>query len=200
MSVEDNSFNNLIDIKKILDDNSIFFWIECGLLLGLYRDGGMIKNDEDDIDIFLWLDDMNRFLSIMKDLKDAGFVNAGRQRRRSGGIRSISLKRNGAHIDIFFASKIDNTVFYSICAKSTNGIDEFMTFQFPDDLYSTFGKVSWRGVEFSCPNNIDGYLSIRYGSDWKTPILRKNGWMGPLNDELNPCLKKISEKDMGNLL
>jgi len=71
---EDPMVNSLQQIKEVLDEHGIEFWLDCGTLLGAVRDGKFLPW-EHDIDLGAWdhhvSDDLK--ISISKELCSKGF-------------------------------------------------------------------------------------------------------------------------------
>jgi len=63
---------NLGIIKSILDKNGIAFWLDWGTLLGAIREGGIIPWDND-LDIGVFKKDLKKIISVMPEIKKAGF-------------------------------------------------------------------------------------------------------------------------------
>ena len=64
-----NAEELLIQLKKTLDSNNVFFWLEFGTLLGAYRDKDFIKHDLD-LDIAVFYENSDK---IRKILSKGGF-------------------------------------------------------------------------------------------------------------------------------
>jgi len=69
---EKDGISVLKEIKEVFDRNNLTFWLECGTLLGAYRDGTFIKDDHD-IDIGMWLEDSKKINLCCDELKEKGF-------------------------------------------------------------------------------------------------------------------------------
>ena len=61
--------NILKFIDRVCKENDISYFVNYGTLLGAIRHKGFIPWD-DDIDICLYREDYNRFLNVVKELKD----------------------------------------------------------------------------------------------------------------------------------
>ena len=59
MTLKQQATQNLLDIKKILDELKIVFWLDAGTLLGAYRDKDFCEGDEDDLTLFLLCYNLN---------------------------------------------------------------------------------------------------------------------------------------------
>jgi lipopolysaccharide cholinephosphotransferase len=62
----------LLDLQKICDDNDIRFYLAFGTLIGCIRHKGFIPWD-DDIDVVMFRDEFERFLSIVKNAPDSKY-------------------------------------------------------------------------------------------------------------------------------
>lgn len=175
------SFQILLDLKEIFGKADIFFWIQNGLLLGLYRDGDAIEGDENDVDIGIWRRDIQKLKSVKEDLEAKNF--RVRFTTNLYGSITATFKRLPCKVHLHVNCKYNEAdIIYQPMDKSGK------VFVFPKEVYSDFGTIEWRGEKFNCPKDVDGYLTARYG-DWKTPILKKDGWDFYDNPRLNPCYK-----------
>ena len=195
---KENSFNNIVLFSAIMGQWCIEFWITCGFLLGLHREGDMIKNDEDDIDINIDEKDMTFFLeNIIPKLEEAGFEVGSRRRGPNNEISSLCLRKNESQIDIKAMYRKDDIAYllmyenYDVTKDNRRVARKprsFKAFVFPAKIFSEFDGIRWRGVGFSCPSNIEEYLVLRYGPNWRTPTLKFETWTDWRNQEQNPCL------------
>lgn len=71
---EDSLINLLQQVKEVLDDQGIEFWLDCGTLLGAVRDGKFLPW-EHDIDLGVWCHNFLPKLRMIvsKDLRNRGF-------------------------------------------------------------------------------------------------------------------------------
>jgi len=72
---------NLREIKEILDNVGIEFWLDHGTLLGAVREGKIIEWDSD-IDLGTWYDNAEEIISVFPEFKRRGFS-------------AILIKKNG---------------------------------------------------------------------------------------------------------
>lgn len=153
------AFENLLILKKILDNNDIPFMLSYGTLLGAVRDSDFITHDED-IDLSIKEEYRNKFLSTLKELYQYGFEVVRYDRRDL-----YSIMRKGEYIDFYFFRPCGNNRWE---CSGLLSLDEF--FGEPD-------AITFRGVEFKTHSNHIDYLLMEYGLDWRTPIEWNNYYM-----------------------
>jgi phosphorylcholine metabolism protein LicD len=66
----------LVRIVELLNKHKIHYWLEGGTLLGLIRQGDVISYD-DDIDVDIWAEDVDKLKPIIEELKSEYKVNKG---------------------------------------------------------------------------------------------------------------------------
>jgi len=76
------------EVKEVLDENNVNFWLDLGTLLGAVRDEKIIEWDAD-IDLGTWYSDATKLVSTFPELKKRGFdVILSRKRAAMTAIRS----------------------------------------------------------------------------------------------------------------
>jgi len=95
MTLKQQATQNLLDIKKILDELKIVFWLDAGTLLGAYRDKDFCEGDEDDVDLCTW----SSYLALKEDIVRKA-VELGFDLLHEWELE-ICLERGGARVDIF---------------------------------------------------------------------------------------------------
>lgn len=148
---------NLEDFKRIADNFGMRFMLMEGNLLGAYRDGGFCEGDENDIDLGVMDDQFYKMSDVAKKLEEEGFecrklVNTDRWHGGSWG-------RNGNHIDIMRMIK-DGDVVYNI------GEMGGLRYDYSADIFSSYGKINFLGIELETVGDIEKFLTERYGN-WK---------------------------------
>ncbi len=63
----------LKEILDLLHQNDIAYWLDSGTLLGLMREGKLLKNDED-IDIGVWSTEEQKIKNLFPVMKKSGYV------------------------------------------------------------------------------------------------------------------------------
>ncbi len=145
---------NLIQFSNLLDNFKINHGVIYGTLLGLYRDGDLIKYDHD-VDIYILGEDFYNLLKFLSNKELCGFKII----RFTNSL--ISVEKDNEYIDIFIFRKY---LFFRKCGPSlilSNHLDKFSTFSLPEK-------------KICAPSNIEKFLVLAYGDNWKTPIRGKH--------------------------
>lgn len=99
----------LLEVKEILDNNNIPFWLYLGTLLGVVRDGKIIENDTD-IDIATWIMYEEKVKKLTSLFIEKGFSV-------SFHIDGVSLTKNNVPVSFGFFEKneINNVATLKFC-------------------------------------------------------------------------------------
>ena len=194
---EQEKFNKLkLDfLKKQIDlcrKHNVKCFVDFGSLLGLYRDGNTIKNDNDtDVGIFgetvtrEFLEDVEKEFGLVRPTKISYIANKmfsdsddpdyheipyiGMEYVDSKGkaysVKSTSGKSVGIAGDFFFYYP------YTDAKRITRwpGWEVQLT---PEKHFKRLGTVKVDGYDFPIPSSTDEYLAYIYGDDWETPKSR----------------------------
>ena len=136
----------LLDLKIILDNEKISFFLISGTLLGCIRNGELLGHDKD-IDIGVWSDvDQSKLIN---SISTSGLfeINAARSKH------SIRIKHvNGISIDIFLHYRESNNYWHGGVKLKWNNT--------PFELV----KHTFLGKEFFIPKDYHLYLKENYGN------------------------------------
>lgn len=165
----------LINASQLLDEIGVFHWLEFGTLLGVVRDGKLIKHDSD-LDLGVFISDYN------PKIKEA-FVKAGFEYKHGFSIadntaREETFMLENVSVDLFYFTQSDDTMhchIFGLQKDKTRRIRQINT------IYSGFKKIAFEGKEFNIPQDEIQRLIDTYGTDYTIPI---KGWHTP-NDALN---------------
>ena len=168
------------------------WWIDCGTLLGLYRDGDIIHNDKDcdvcvDISTITkeWLIDLldsgllrNKTV-IKKEFKlfaEGGKVLEHLMNRDVWMMRTLTIEPSNKKTKFFGGTLKPFIDVFPKAMVEVNG-DKLLTSNGPfHTLYATatknvypLGTMQTKYGEFPVPHDIEAYLVEMYGSTWRIP-------------------------------
>ena len=171
---------SLLEIKELMDELKVIFFLRHGTCLGAVRDGQLITWD-DDIDIGSIIEmnglDEKSIYKIVDNFKLNGFKA---EVFESSFHISVSLSKYGISIDW-------------TCYKILQGnIYQYPAVKIPVELYDDMKPISFLGTTFFVPNPPEKYLSLKYGSEWKTP--KKTGYE---NDIINSIPESVIPEQSG---
>jgi len=151
---------NLRDVKKVLDNLNVRFWLYEGALLGFYRDGKFISWDWD-LDFLVFSEEIYPHLTEVRDgLVAFGFQATIASHGNNGTVKrsKIDVIRGKERLSLnsYFLNEITNTRVR-------------VPYRFPARLFNPGTFIEINGVKYPCPAPIEEYLELAYG-DWKTPI------------------------------
>jgi len=172
---------NINMLRDVLSKHKTRWWVDCGTLLGIHRDGGIISGDSD-TDLGILAEDINpdviNDMSKGWDNSNAMFYNqkdvlkyceddnyyaiknikwAG-LRNKNNTITKFKGKEVWADLFIYFPYKNDR--FY----KFADGY-----FRTHGNYLNTFTTFTHKGVSLKKPKMVEKYLEDIYGKGWKTP-------------------------------
>jgi len=171
----------LLIIKKELDSNNIRFFLNCGTLLGAYRDHDFISHDFD-MDLGIFQEDVQQFLNLIPTFEKKGVSLC----REWGGIfYSFIYKDLICDFNVFYKAKFPYSIYYY-------GVSE-MHFA-PKKHLNTLMKYEFMGKTFSIPSDPEGYLKFLYGKDWRIPQKGKGAESIPKWMVLEKIYRRIKRK------
>lgn len=166
-----NGYRLLEEIDALMIRHGIPYYCEAGTLLGLIRDKGFIRHD-DDIDLGV-LPETVKPAEILKVLLSADFKwVAGHE--YDGRFIEFTVEKYGIPVDVFFHRKSETPgCFDEIFLRYYKDVD------YPSDrnnsallfrYVATIGlkRYQVRGIEVNVPENYREVLSSLYGP-WETP-------------------------------
>lgn len=149
---KEQSRENLLLLKSIMDKHNIFFALTAGTLLGAVREQDFIDHDED-IDLALFSRDKQKVIDILPEFLEVGFIIARYDRRNV-----ISLMRGGDYIDLCFFVKESELIY---ACGGTLILSRFM---------EEIGELEFLGQCFKVPKDYVEFLNCEYGFNWQTPV------------------------------
>jgi len=160
---------NLEIVSEKLQTAKVKHWITDGTLLGFYREGGLIKGDKD-IDLGMMIEDLPSNIHLL--LKSEGLSLLRENGLFENGLE-YTYTRKGANLDIFFFYKEKDYVWHANWLGS-----ERIRFKYP---FFEIKKQKFASREFWAPENIEQYLELKYGKNWRIPAGKWNWATDPKN-------------------
>ena len=143
---------------RILEANGIDYWCDFGTLLGLYREGDIIRGDKD-ADLGILESERPRLMALAAAFEADGHELTDRGGRSRRVIR-IYDTRTRYYVDVY-PYRADGAVLRSVIASPQEDI--------PSALVARRVTAPFLGATVRVPDNIEGVLRHRYGPAFRTP-------------------------------
>ena len=162
------SFQNLLEVKAVFDTLGIKFFLSHGTMLGVYREGDILKHD-DDIDIGLFLEDKPKMADAMGELRARGFFvpfegDPNKPVKGTGPDANMPYYdfvaiKNGEKVEGWFFELIGDSYIYDF-PRCGNDLKH------PRKYYDELQDYVWKGYTWKVPNHIKDWLVMMYGEKW----------------------------------
>tara|TARA_Y100001970_G_C14239999_1_gene864299 strand:- start:1578 stop:2768 length:1191 start_codon:yes stop_codon:yes gene_type:complete len=193
-------------VVDIIEDIGLEYWLEGGTCLGAVRDGHFIPWDHD-VDLGVKFESEEKMQLLLNQLKS--FFNirpkgfSGKHKKQFGKYRLIKIAANK---NIF--NKIKEQILRNFGYRNDFNLDLFIFYKQPlngdannlvykyvvfnkvgyheKEYLDSMNKIAFYNREYNIPNNVENWLTTKYGKDWKAP---KEEWHVNLDDKtlnLNP--------------
>jgi len=162
----------LADATRALEAHGAKYWLDEGTLLGVVREGELIKWDHD-VDISAAGDDIGKVEAACRDLRPGYRVSFHHDRsgRLPQSLRCVKVKflfgrvslllgAEELHLDIWPKYRKDDGYYY--------WIDSYTPKRAEARYYDSLQRVAYDGRQYPVPAAIDDYLPMRFG-DRRTP-------------------------------
>ncbi|MFH1850926.1 MAG: LicD family protein [Candidatus Neomarinimicrobiota bacterium] len=162
----------LADTVAFLDEYNIRYWLDCGTLLGIIRNGDLLPWDHD-ADICIDARDSQRLLDNIHKLprKYWTSIRHNYTGRLPGSLRAIKvklvakkflrlLKHKELHLDIFVKYRFDEYYYW---------MDSHTVKRVRACFHDQLDTIDWENYRYKIPSDVETYLEERFG-DWRTPV------------------------------
>jgi len=168
------ALKNLIELDNIFRETNSEYWLSCGTLLGLYRDGDFISHDTD-TDVCVNINSLNS--KLLNTIIGKGFKIGNVFGRLDDGFE-ITLHKDGVKTDLFFFYKKEGYWYHSVYSHFTR----INTLKH-DYVFEPFGlkETEFLGHKFITPDNIESVIEQQYGEDWRKPNQKWSYFQSPKN-------------------
>lgn len=155
-------------LTDIFTSNNILYWLDCGTLLGAYREGNILKTDVD-IDISILDTDSGVVQSILESLIISGDIKKleGGKWYDSQIYQICSLKFISLRVDIYVFKKCELFSYHKFFSSDTE-----YKLKINNNDINTLSSIKLGDYYFNCPSNLEHYLKVRYGKNFMIPQTR----------------------------
>ena len=168
-ALHQNGVEALDIIHKSFTKKQVVYWLYCGTLLGIIRDGNFIQNDTD-IDIGIWYSP-KKAIEVERILVTHGFTK-NHEFRVGDQIFEQRFEYKGVGVDLYYFVKSATEVYESSFSKDKPGY-YLVKACYSERDFRVMKTTQFKGVQTSVPQNYANVLSALYG-DWQIPIKKKN--------------------------
>ena len=176
-----NGLHVISEIEDLLNQSNASFFVDCGTLLGIIRDGRLLAWD-DDIDFGIFINSSFSWEKLEKCLMNIGMVKIHQFKYRNE-ITEQTYMYNGISIDFFnHVQEGNKTFFYSyrkIKGKKYISECEFSVDKFVTARITGVRSLNLNNININIPENAEEYLACLYGKDWKVPNPDWSSGSGP---------------------
>jgi len=152
-----NAEKILLEIKELMDELNVIFFLRHGTCLGAVRDAQLIPWDDDlDIGSIIGMNglDENSINKTVDKFKFAGF--------------KTEVSESSFHIGVTL-SKLGILIDWTCYKVREGSIYQYPGVKIPIELHDNLKPISFLGDTFFVPNPPEKYLLIKYGPEWHTP-------------------------------
>ncbi len=145
------------EVKQVLDEAGVTFFLRQGTCLGAIRDGALIPWDDDvDIGSVIGLHGLDEAAvePIARTFAARGFLT---RVERKDHYLYVPLVKSGVRVDWCSYWAIDDSVFM------------YPGIRIPIRFLSDLDEIEFLGERCFVPNPPEEYLRVKYGEDWRTP-------------------------------
>ena len=161
----------LLQIRQLMDDLNIIFFLRHGTCLGAVRDGELIPWDDDiDIGSIIGMNNLDEesIYAAVNAFKTAGFEAKILQTNFHIG---VEMSKSGIPIDWTCYKIIEENIF------------QYPAIKIPVHLYKNLETAYLLDKTFFVPNPPEEYLTLKYGSEWRVP--KKTGFENDIIDSIS---------------
>ncbi len=147
----------LLEIKEVMDEAGVTFFLRQGTCLGAIRDNAFIPWDDDiDVGSVIGMYGLSEETveSVAQTLRERGFLL---RIERLDYSLYVPIVKESVRIDWSCYRVLDNAVFM------------YPGIRIPVRFLSDLKEVEFLGERFLVPNPPEEYLEVKYGPDWRVP-------------------------------
>lgn len=183
----------LQEISRLLSEEKIPFWLDCGTCLGAYQYGGAIPHDWD-IDIAVLMPDFQNVINVLHKLDPKKYiVQDWSSRKHPQTYSKVYVRESGGMIDIyhFVIDEKEKQIHYLLSNQHNifaphSWMTRELIYTTPMPFSNVFPlkKTLFEGFEVPVPGNTETYLQVYYGENL-APAKVYNEITGKYEKDLN---------------
>lgn len=172
----------LFKIHNILNNTRYIFFVDMGTLLGIYRDGRLLKRDMD-IDIGIQIGTTSDIDTVRGLLISNGFKHKYIFSSNLHGVIQDTFVYRNVVIDFSYYKQLGDKDFCYMLYDSE--LEKNKVIMMTCSHISGTTCLNYHGNKINIPNNTVKYLSDRYGTNWRIPDPNYKYWEGPSTTEVD---------------
>lgn len=147
---------------EAIEKTGIRYWLSSGTLLGIYRDGGLMREDTD-VDIGI----IGADPGIVEEIMEKAGFELIRSLNYQGFAQQRAFIKDDVIFDIYF-NYLQNGFYVNF--------NEHGWIRKPAEILSWLCMIDFEGKKYECPDS-ERYLTWRY-DDWEIPKRNPGDWSG----------------------
>ena len=185
------NYHSVLKIIYSSDISNYDIWLDFGTLLGMYRDKGLIKHDQD-MDFGIIIEDYNDFQEKENLLLCNGFKKT-RELYYDNEIMEISYDYNGLNVDFIIYKREGNCVKAVVVGYLLDALNRPCKFESSKYAiaFSGLKEHDVDGIKVKIPVNTHEYLEYQYEKDFLIPNKFYNWRDNPMYEKVDESLVEV---------
>ena len=185
------NYHSVLKIIYSSDISNYDIWLDFGTLLGMYRDKGLIKHDQD-MDFGIIIEDYNDFQEKENLLLCNGFKKT-RELYYDNEIMEISYDYNGLNVDFIIYKREGNCVKSVVVGYLLDALNRPCKFESSKYAiaFSGLKEHDVDGIKVKIPVNTHEYLEDQYEKDFLIPNKFYNWRDNPMYEKVDESLVEV---------
>jgi hypothetical protein len=185
------NYHSVLKIIYSSDISNYDIWLDFGTLLGMYRDKGLIKHDQD-MDFGIIIEDYNDFQEKENLLLCNGFKKT-RELYYDNEIMEISYDYNGLNVDFIIYKREGNCVKSVVVGYLLDALNRPCKFESSKYAiaFSGLKEHDVDGIKVKIPVNTHEYLEYQYEKDFLIPNKFYNWRDNPMYEKVDESLVEV---------
>lgn len=195
----DKRIDYLRQVKQILDDNNIEFWLDQGTLFGAVKQQSFFSK-KSDVDLGIWFSSLPKIKELFDEFKKIGlkvyYFKSKEYLKLFGEDTEIdvniyfddkfNIEKATRFLYVHEGTVVSRTLdflirFFHLNLPICANLIEKLLFpiyrklcvvlpiEIPAFYFNKFSSIDFYGMIFRTPCNIEDYLEYRYGKNWREP-------------------------------